>query len=410
MSSFLEKRLKREKAARIQAEQILEAKSRELFLKNEELKELNGKLASTLSLKVDELQESEAQRFTIFENSAVGIALTIHGQILKTNDTFAQMLGYEVNDIIGTNIEDLSYKDDVEGFIESIKKLDEAKLDKLTIQKRYRRKNKSYFWANTHVSVVKDEEGNIKYHLSVIENIHEKKIAERKTEMLVEQLKDINERLESFAHVVSHDLKSPVTGINTILNWMEDCELSEDVQEYHGMMKGLTLKMYKLIDNVIAYSKTDINQEQNEAFNMGDLIDECTQYLPVLNHIEVLKEGKFPNIWANRTKLQQVFSNLIDNALKHNDKEKGWIKITSTEDKYFWVFKIKDNGEGIEDKHFSRIFRMFETLDAEIGGTGIGLSLVKKIVNQYGGTISVQSEVGVFTEFTISLLKSETVK
>ena len=107
MSDFLKKRLQREKAAREAAEKILEEKSRELYFKNKELNALNAKLNATLELRRQELHDSEAQRFSLFQNSAMGIALTLHGQILNVNQTFAEMLGYKVEEVIGKHISDV---------------------------------------------------------------------------------------------------------------------------------------------------------------------------------------------------------------------------------------------------------------------------------------------------------------
>lgn len=409
MSNIFEKRLKRERAAREAAEKILEEKSRELYFKNQELKTLNEKLNATLELRRQELHDSEAQRFSLFQNSAMGIALTLHGQILKVNHTFAEMLGYKVEEVIGKHISDVSYKEDITPSMKNTDDVQAGKKDKFTMQKRYKRKNNSFFWANTHVSAVKDELGNIKYHLAIIENIQDKKIAERKTEMLVQQLKEINESLESYAQVVSHDLKSPITGINTILNWLEAMPVSDEVKEHHEMMKGLVEKSYSLIDNVIAYSKVNTDQEDRERFSVEQLLIETIQFLPIPHHIEIVQYGRFPFINANKTKIQQVFSNLIDNATKHIDKEEGLISISCSEDEHYWIFKVRDNGEGIEERHFSKIFNIFETLNnSKNKGTGIGLSLIKKVINQYQGTITVDSKVGEFTEFTFSLAKSET--
>ncbi len=408
MSNILEKRLKRANAAREQAEKILENKSRELFLKNQELEDLNNRINSTLELKVSELKESEAQRFTLFQNSVMGTVLTLHGKILKANETFAQLLGYKLEDVIGLHIEDVSYKDDVESSITNTEALQEKQIGNFTMEKRYKRKNNTFFWANTHVSPVRDENGVIKYHLAIIENIHDKKIAEQKRAMLVHHLKEVNESLENFAHVVSHDLKSPLTGINTILNWLERYELDDEVKEFHEMMKAQVLKMYTLIDNVIAYSKVNSLQEQRQSFSITDLVDECIQFLVIPLHIKVELKGNFPTIIANKTKLQQVFSNLIDNAVRYINKEEGLITVTALEDDNYWIFKVKDNGKGIEQKYFSKIFAIFETADTKQQGTGIGLSLVKKIINQYQGTISVNSVVNEFTEFTFSFAKSAT--
>jgi PAS domain S-box-containing protein len=409
MPNFWEKRLKREIAAREQAEKILEEKSKELFLKNKELATVNSRLNETLELRVAELKESEFQRFTLFENSVMGVALTLHGKILKVNNTFAQMLGYDIEEVVGKFIPDISYKDDAEPSMEHTEDLQEGNMDNFVLEKRYKRRNNTLFWARTHVSAVKDEDGNIKYHFAIIENIHEKKIAERKTEILLENLKEVNESLENFAHIVSHDLKSPITGINTILNWLESFEFDQQVVQYHDMMKGLVLKMYNLIDSVIAYSKVNATDETREVFDVRKLLDESLQFLPIPNNMKVTKTGNFPKIRANKAKMQQVFSNLVDNAIKYANKEGATIDIKSLEDKDYWIFKVRDNGSGIKEKYFTKIFQIFQTIDSKNSkGTGIGLTLVSKIIKQYKGSITVDSKLNEFTEFTFSLAKSET--
>lgn len=198
MPSFWEKRLKREVAAREEAEKILEEKSKELFLKNKELATVNSRLNETLELRVAELKESEFQRFTLFENSVMGVALTHHGKIFKVNNTFAQMLGYEIEEIVGKFIPDVSYKEDVEPSMVNTEDLQEGNMDNFVLEKRYKRRNNTLFGARTHVSAVKGEDGNIRYHFAIIENIHEKKIAEHKTELFVRELEGGERKFREF--------------------------------------------------------------------------------------------------------------------------------------------------------------------------------------------------------------------
>jgi signal transduction histidine kinase len=125
--------------------------------------------------------------------------------------------------------------------------------------------------------------------------------------------------------------------------------------------------------------------------------------------MKVTKTGIFPEIRANKAKVQQVFSNLVDNAIKYANKEGATIDIKGLEDKDYWIFKVRDNGSGIKEKYFTKIFQIFQTIDSKNGkGTGIGLTLVSKIIKQYKGSITVDSKLNEFTEFTFSLAKSET--
>ncbi len=404
-AAFLKKRFTREKAARIQAEQILEEKSLELYFKNKELKRLNERLNSALAASEDQLDDLKKEHFELFENSIVGVALTQKGVILQVNHTFTEMLGYDKEEIVGKTISDISYHDDVEPSMQQTKELYETDIKKFSMQKRYIRKNGSFFWGSTNVSEVKNKEGETKYHLAVIVNIHNEKIAEKRLNQTVEQLKEKNENLESFAHIVSHDLRAPLNGINTILGWIGAKELDMETEGLVGQMKERVVKMNSLIEGIIAYSRVSRSQEERIMVDVGEVIDEAIMLLQVPLNIKIVKEGSFPIVYVNKAKLLQVFSNLIDNAVRHNDKTDGLVKIVVKEDKDYYHFTVWDNGEGIEEAHFSKIFQIFNTLTQKGTGSGIGLSLVKRIVEELGGSISVDSKTGFYTKFQFNLAK-----
>ena len=125
-------------------------------------------------------------------------------------------------------------------------------------------------------------------------------------------------------------------------------------------------------------------------------------------NIKVKVEGDFPTVITEKTRLEQVFQNLISNAGKYMDKPEGRIKIACSENENHWTFSVADNGPGIEEKHFKKIFQIFQTLAPrdEIESTGVGLSLVKKIVEMYGGNVWVESEVGKGSSFFFTLPKN----
>jgi len=407
--NFLKKKLQRAIAAREEAERILEEKSKEIYYKNEELERLNNELETTLSLKITALEESEKERFKLFENTAVGIAITFHGKILKVNDTFANLLGYEVDEIIKLKKKHINFKEDMFVFDQKMKELYDQKISSFSIEKRFKRKNNSSFWANTHVSVITDKKGEIKYCLEIIEDIQEKKITENKMNSLVAQLRDINNSLENFAHIVSHDLKAPLSGINAVLNWLKDTELNEKQLSYQQMMEDRVKKMHGLIEGIIDYSKVSNKDEEKTLIDADSLISEVLQFIHIPHHIYIEKVGEFPKLYINKAKFSQVFSNLLTNAVRHIDKSTGKIKIEALADDKYFIFKVKDNGIGIEAKYYTKIFTIFNSITPSKESTGIGLTLVKKIVEQYKGKISVQSEVGEYTEFTFSILKKTVV-
>lgn len=405
---FLEKRLKREIAARKLAESILEEKSLEIHLRNQELQRLNKEHLELLSIKKEELQESENESFKYFENAATGIGLVLNDStFFKANTTLLKMFGYSEEEMLQLNLKAITHPDDLQESYDKINAHHQGGFEKYTIEKRYIRKNNSYFWAKSHVSSIKDAQGNKKYSLVIIENIHNQKIAEKKAQLLIKELQEINEKLENFAHVVSHDLKAPLTGINTVLNWMEqhDSEPCEVFKEYHQLMKERVEKMYHMIDSIIEYSRVSEINENTETLNLNILLDETIQFLNIPLHITIQKKSDFPTIKANSIKIQQIFSNLLNNALKHINKPQGIISISWSENDLFYIFKVRDNGVGIEEKYYSKIFNLFNSLSPQKKSSGIGLSIVEKIIKQYQGKITVNSEIGQFTEFTFTLSK-----
>ena len=130
-------------------------------------------------------------------------------------------------------------------------------------------------------------------------------------------------------------------------------------------------------------------------------------------NIKITIEDQLPTIVCEETHIMQVFQNLISNAIKYNDKQEGWIKVKCIEEGDFWKFSITDNGPGIGEEHFERIFRMFHTIkqNENIKGTGVGLTVVKKVVEFYGGRIWIESELGKGSTFifTFPKQKSEVV-
>lgn len=402
---ILLKRLEREKGARESAERILEEKSKELYFKNLELEHLNEQLNNSLAESHGQLYDLKKEHLELFENSAVGIVLTKEQNVVSVNKTFCDLLGFSKEEIIGKTISDVTYKDDLEQSIARTSLLTDGLYERFSLQKRYKRKNGSYFWASTHVSEIKNREGETKYHLSVILDIHKEKIADNKLNQSVSQLQEINQRLESFAHIVSHDLKAPLNAMNTMLGWLKDYELDTDCRQLVRQMKERTDKMYQLINGVISYSKVSSGNEDRSFVQMEDAIDEAILLLKVPNHIQILRSGTFPFLFMNRAKLIQVFSNLLDNAIRHIDKPNGIVEIEAKEDPHLYSISIYDNGEGIEEEYFSKIFQMFNSLTPFGKNNGIGLSLVKEIIEQYGGTISVESKLGQFTKFQFTFSK-----
>ena len=228
----------------------------------------------------------------------------------------------------------------------------------------------------------------------------------------MEKIKSINGELKDFAYVVSHDLKAPLRGVSTITNWLAADyadKLDENGKEQLELLLSRVERMHNLIDGVLQYSRVGSRQEEKVPIELNELIPEVIDTIAPSEDIEITIENQLPEITFGRTRITQVFQNLISNAVKYMDKPQGQIKINCVEEEGFWKFSVADNGPGIEEKYFERIFKMFQTLIAkdEFESTGVGLTVVKKIVEMYGGRIWVESTLGEGSTFYFTLPKQE---
>lgn len=239
--------------------------------------------------------------------------------------------------------------------------------------------------------------------------------SEQQQRNLIDTIQKRNSELEDYAHVISHDLKSPLRNIDFLINViLEDSKAlldSKTIQNLENILKNIE-KMDNLISGLLQFSK--ISKEDNllEKIDLSEVINSVIEQLYIPKHIQINLLRKFPIIEANRFKIVQLFHNLITNAVNAiGDKSAGEVNIDIYENDYSkLVYTINDNGKGIEAKYLNKIFEIFQTLTANKNSTGIGLYIVQKIIDLYGGTIKVDSVVNVGTTFTFTLPLCQTIK
>ncbi len=222
----------------------------------------------------------------------------------------------------------------------------------------------------------------------------------------VRHLEKMNAELDSFNHIVSHDLKAPLIAINTLVSFIEeDLEEihNEEVTQSFGLLKGRVSKMYALINDLLEYSKITKGKKVKETFQLNDMLLEIVSIVNA-EQKHVVNLPKDVEIHTNKVQLEHVFQNLIQNAIKHNDQAQAIIDISFSKKQHEYEFKVRDNGPGIEAKYHTKIFEMFSqlTVNNEVESTGIGLSIVKKIVTENYGVISVDSDKGLGTTITFT--------
>ncbi len=242
----------------------------------------------------------------------------------------------------------------------------------------------------------------------IYRDITENKKAETLRNQLLEQLESANQELKDFAYVVSHDLKAPLRGIKTISDWISTDyrdKLDDDGREQLSLLANRVDRMHNLIDGILQYSRIGRIEEEKVQINLNEFVPEIIDMLAPPENITITVENQLPTIMSEPTRITQLFQNLLSNAVKYMDKPKGEIKVGCVEENGSWRFSIADNGPGIEEKHFDKIFKIFQTLKPrdEFESTGIGLTVVKKIVELYKGKIWVESKVGEGTTFFFTL-------
>ena len=232
----------------------------------------------------------------------------------------------------------------------------------------------------------------------------------RELEHLNDELVVINKELNDFAYVVSHNLKAPLRGIGSLATWLASdyADVLDDTgKEQLQLLLDRAKKMESLIESVLKYSRVGRIREDREVVDTNELVDSSVEMIAPPENIQVSIEGKLPWVEGERTRLEQVFQNLIGNAVKFIDKPVGFVTISCADEGAMWRFAVKDNGPGIDSRYYDQIFQIFQTLSPpdDKGSTGIGLTLVKKIVEMHGGTIWVESNLGEGSTFFFTLPK-----
>lgn len=214
------------------------------------------------------------------------------------------------------------------------------------------------------------------------------------------ELEQSNNDLQKFAYVASHDLKAPMRAVHQLAAWIEE-ELENvdgledtDVKKYLAQMKGRADRMQKLLDSLLAYATVGENQQEISSFETAKCIRDVIEFVSPPEHIKIDITGDMPRINGEKALFEQVISNLISNAIKHSGVDSTRIEISARPLGTFYEFSVKDDGPGIPTRHHERIFELFQTLKRrdEVEGSGMGLAIVKKLIERRGGVITVESD------------------
>jgi PAS domain S-box-containing protein len=390
------------------AEEVLQRSSDELEMlvnaRTTEITAVNKALQHEIEFRQDiqeqmqrNLKELADVKAALDEHAIVAIT-NPQGKITYVNDKFCAISKYSREELIGQDHRIINSRYHSKEFIHHLwKTIGHGRVWKGEICNRA--KDGQIYWVDTTIVPFLDANGKPTQYVAIRADITERKRAEERQVELIDETKEINEQLNQFAYVVSHDLKAPLRAISSLAEWLA-ADYSDKIgpagQEQFGLLQGRVKRMSALIDGILRYSRISRQQEEKTLVDVNRLLQEVAELVTPPAGMELRIAPGFPIMLTERVRLLQVFENLVSNAVKYMGKPTGRIDVGWEETGDFWTFHVRDTGTGIDPKYFEKIFQIFQTLAArdECESTGIGLALVKKNVETLGGRVWVESKPG----------------
>jgi PAS domain S-box-containing protein len=358
-----------------------------------------------------DLRESEERFRGIFEQGQLGVEiLGLNGQFEMTNPMFQQLLGYSQGEVAKLTFEDVTHPDDLETEYELNQRLLREEMPYFELDKRYIRKDGRVTWANLTKSLLRDQDGTPTSFLSMIQDINERKKMEELLRRRAEELARSNEDLQQFAYVASHDLQEPLRNVASCLQLLEkkyknNLDAKADQLIHYAVESSVRMKA--LIQDLLAYSRVVTKGSPPQRVDCEQILDQTVKNLrsAISESGAVIIHDPLPTVLADDAQLSQVFQNLIGNGIKFRREEHPQIHVSAVKNNKEWIFSVKDNGIGIESRHLHRIFMIFQRLHkrSQYGGTGIGLAIVKKVVERHHGRVWAESQFGNGTTFYFTI-------
>ncbi len=360
-----------------------------------------------------QVREAEKQYRSIFENAIEGIfQVTQEGRFLSANPALAHMLGYDSPEELIENIADIGH--DIYTEPQQRLKLRQQLAEQQRIQNfefEVKQRDGRRAWLSQNVHVVYDENHKPLYFEGTAQDITDRKEVEAERVALIEELEIRNAELERFTYTVSHDLKSPLITIRGFLGFVEQDAVAGNIDQLRRDIQRITdatTRMQQLLEELLELSRVGRLTNPPEKVNFSELVEEVTELVSgrlMERGIPVLTVTALPDVFVDRPRIVEVLQNLIDNAAKFmGDQPDPKIEIGQEQIDGESVFFVRDNGIGVATAYQKRVFDLFERLDQSIEGSGVGLALVKRIIEVHNGRLWLESEgIGKGTTFYFTL-------
>ena len=329
--------------------------------------------------------------------------------LIYVNAEFQRMTGYSSFDLYGRNCRLLQRDDRDQPALAELRKALQTP-SSCTVTLRNYRKDGSLFWNELHLAPIHDIDNVLTHFVGVQTDVTARVKAEERRDAYARDLEEANQALRDFAHIVAHDLKAPLRAIRVLTQWLAEDSATEIGVKGNELLERIIRnaeQMETLIGGVLNYSRIGMTDTETALLDMNILVREVVDSLapPADLHIDI--QEPLPPLIANPVRIGQIFQNLIGNAITYMDKPHGKIRVNGMETADAWQFSVADNGPGLEPRHHEKIFTIFHSLqrDSE-SGSGVGLTIVRKIVEHYGGRVWLDSAPGEGSTFYFTVAKA----
>jgi PAS domain S-box-containing protein len=359
--------------------------------------------------------ESEERKAAVLRSTLDSIiTMSSDGHVTEFNPAAVEAFGYTREEAMGKRLADLivpeRFRDAHIAGLKRYLETGEAHVIGQRLELPAMRKDGTEFVSE--LTITRSDLAGSPAFTGVLRDITSRKESEAEREQLIKALARSNQELDQFAYVASHDLKAPLRGIANLSQWIEEDlgdTLGGENKSQMELLRGRVHRMEALIDGILQYSRAGRAKARPEEIDTGALVRDVLELIAPPKQIKIQIPDAMPFVRSEKVPLQQVFMNLLGNAIKHAGEVDPVIEITAADAGAFYEFSVRDNGRGIAPQYHERIFGIFQTLEArdKVEGTGIGLSVVQKIVEAKGGRVWVESDVGKGARFRFLWPKAE---
>lgn len=343
------------------------------------------------------------QRRQILDAVSEGVVgLDVEGNVTFVNPAASEMLGYPIDDIVGKKLHSLVHHTKADGginpeanspILKTIETGEETQVDADV----FWRQDGSALPVRYAADPILDDKGMLRGVVVAFMDLSDIEALKGNNELTIQKLAQVNAELEQFAYVASHDLKSPLRAIDKLSSWIEDDlkdKMADETKEHMTLLRSRVRRLEGLLEGILQYSRAGRKDVALEELDTGAVITSIADLQDKPSGAEVHISKDMPTVEVPRVVFEQVFGNLIGNAIKHNDAANPIVDVSVEEGGDAWIFRVRDNGPGISPKFHERVFGMFQTLQSrdKKEGSGMGLAIVRKLLERYGAKIHIESE------------------